>query len=165
MRKLILLGILFGAIVTFLASPYIPKREVRESVANIRRSFEVTCTVEPEVFEGKGTGVLLNTGYVLTAGHNVNADKSGDLTLSERKVNIYFGDDYFEGYVIYHSEDNDFAIVEIKSSTKVGAVASTRATRVGDRVHTVGATGGHPPTVSDGYIVTPGVENRPRASC
>ena len=164
MRRVILLGLLLGALVTFLASPYIPKRDRRAKVQSIANSFQSTCIVERLWGTGMGTGVILDTGYIITAAHVVDADRDNKLTLDERLVTLTLNKETFAGKVVYMSSELDFAIIDAERTDLPGSRSSKIMPQVGHKLYTIGATGGHPPIVSEGYMVTPGVENLPRAS-
>jgi len=128
-------------------------------------SFNSTCTIESG-FAKSGTGVILKSGYVLTAAHVVDLNMNGRISNRERNCTAIFrhGNRY-KARVLYLG-DQDFAILEIDDGffSKSSAVPSYKTPNLGDEVYTIGAMAGHKPHISTGRVSTPDM-NSGRTSC
>ena len=159
---LLLLGTLFGIFTYFSASTYVGGIQKK----SMKDSLRATCVVRTR--GGVGTGILLDTGYVITAGHVVASDGSREISLGERYVYLDFHEskDTFVGRVLYYSYEPDIAIIEMLNydgeikGVKIGLFDGL----AGDRIYTIGAVRGDAPMISDGYI-SYGFRSRSRASC
>jgi S1-C subfamily serine protease len=165
MRRFVIFGISIVLLIILLLHM---QSEPKNPENQIRSSFDSTCTVRTVFIGGFGTGTLLDTGYILTAAHVVDIDRDGKLTPDERTCIIQFrGEDEIEARVVYLSSlESDFALLE-PAPGFVGnkhLVASKRAARLGEPIYTIGATAGHSPHITNGYISTPDF-GRGRASC
>lgn len=156
---IVLWGIIFGP------DP-IPKR-LNE---NIYRAYSAACKVN-NIRGGTAGGVLLNTGYVLTAAHAV--DLNDDLMVSgiERIVIVTFYDDkghedIIAGKVIYMARDNinDFALIELRHKRKSSIKMILDRPRIGDKVFTIGCPMGKPPHILFGYESLPALSWNGRAT-
>jgi len=117
----------------------------------LQNALSATCTIMGED-SNIGTGVLLDTGYVLTAGHCIDLDLSGDLTHQERNIEIAFnGGERIVGARAVYLGSNDFAILEPQEQIS-GGVKFNHVFSVGDEIHTIGAILGTEPMIFDGHI-------------
>lgn len=138
----------------------------RNSEVGVLEPFLNSCIITPVDGQGMGTGVLLDTGYILTAGHVVDRDGDGAIDEDERVVNLVFGLETAKGAVIYLSKKQDFAVVmPIEKVDRLGISVTKEYLKVGDTVYAIGATGGHPISIAKGMIVANGYRGMSRASC
>lgn len=170
MRNSVRWGIALSLIACFLLFlhlyVFIPKVQSRVT-ESFRTPLNASCLVATQM-NHYGTGVVLDTGYVLTAAHVV--DDTGDMWLQpfERDVRLEFFGDHtgnFDGRVVYFSRELDFALIEADLLDTIPSVsARAEETSLGEAVFTIGAARGHPPMISDGFI---GETNgtRHRTSC
>lgn len=133
---------------------------IRDSKANIRDAFNSTCVISTG-----GTGVLLENGYVLTAGHVVDKNDDKKLSLNERRVTISFRDGTRVRANVLYLGIKDFAILEpVRDVDKRGISPSSRPSELGEKIYTIGATAMHKPHITSGHISTPDI-GMGRASC
>lgn len=165
MQKRFIICVMISLLAIFLTFYYInrPKTPTQEDL--IRNTFNATCTVDSLPFNGYGTGVLLDTGYVLTAAHIVDGDMDKKLTPDERNCVLGFRFGLVPGRVVFIGK-SDFAIIEpfIDLRKYSSLTASNRVERLGEQIYTVGAMDGRSPHVTGGFISLP-EHNMSRASC
>lgn len=128
-----------------------------------KSEYLATCNIHT-VDGGSGTGTLLSTGFILTAGHVVDWNNNKKMDDYERFVEVDFLDRF--GVVISEkcrvvvlkiNNLVDFCILEplnfhsIKSSIKLN---SGWDTKVGDPVFSIGCKLGRPPSLSKGLVST-----------
>jgi len=115
--------------------------------------------------KGLGTGVHLNSGYVITAAHVVDSDRDGYIRDDEDMVMCdFFYKDFIHSQkfeVIYSSKNIDFAILKpilhSRYSKKKFASMSNVSPglqngKPGDEIFTVGAIRGYPLIISKGFV-------------
>jgi len=129
-----------------------------------RAAVNATCKVD-EV----GTGVLLETGYVLTARHVIGED-----VIERTRKNVllqFYGDaigDVHTASVHYTSPSIDFSILKVDLTKcgypHIGVKLSTAIPLVGEDVYTIGASLGEPFSISTGQLGE-GDSIGPRTSC
>lgn len=138
-----------------------------ETFDKVQNAFGATCMIKNHR-GGFGTGVLLDSGYILTAGHVVDANNNGSIDPVERRCTLRFGrGDILTASVLYFSDGNlDFAILELSNRPNNAPTmrAANRSEILGEPVFTVGATAGHSPHITHGYVSTPELGHA-RASC
>jgi hypothetical protein len=149
MKKVIsvLLSAVLGALlVIYLNQP----PEYSRVVAAKRETVNASCLVRKE--NRTGSGVLLASGYVLTAAHVVGEIEEEN----DRVVSIeFFGDirRVYNGRVAYVSERSDFAFIEpINIDFKSTIMCAKVIPKIGTEVHIAGAPLGKPLLVSPGVI-------------
>lgn len=134
---------------------FIPKiKEQSKTTKTLRAPINATCVIKTHS-GGLGTGVTLDTGYILTAGHIVDANDDDGIDEAEREVKLtYYGDisEKMEGTVVYFSPEKDIAFIEPKFKIVRGVKAAKARALLGERVVTIGATKGAPPMISPGVI-------------
>ena len=114
---------------------------------------------------GVGSGVYLDTGYLITCSHVVDADSDGYIRANERIVECQFFNKaypYTQKFeVIYSSRDVDMAILQpltkLNYDKKIlemipKTTANEKNGRPGDRIIAIGASRGEPLTISEGFI-------------
>lgn len=138
-------------------------RNIFDEKKTVRQPLKASALISCK--DGSGTGILLDSGYMITAAHVVDANLDGDVTLEERLVDAsFFGGPYpftqqFE--VVYSNLKIDFAILKpvitadyqksiLKRIPKMSAGLFNG--KPGDEVFTVGATRGDPPLISKGFV-------------
>lgn len=134
----------------------------------IRTQFNASCMVKSSQ-RGMGSGVLLNTGYILTAAHVVDANNDRRLTIDEMDVStIFFGDNKQEvhkGRVAYFSKKYDFALIDVDlPDSYQGVDVAKYLPDVGAEIYAIGMTAGSPTRVAGGYVSEP-YGGRDRMSC
>lgn len=127
-----------------------------------RASVNAACLIVKD--NHTGSGVLLESGYVLTAAHVVGHPEDEE----ERAVTLIFYGDIrrtFKGRVAYVSEEHDFAFVEPLSIDFTSTIKlATVAPLVGTNIYTVGAPLGKPLLISPG-IIGEGLDGVGRTVC
>jgi len=145
-----------------------------KSLDVVLNTYNATCTVGIGDEEGLfvaplGTGIILDTGYILTARHVVDLDRDGILSNDERDCVIRFRyGEVYDAKVLCIGK-KDFALLECTSIRfKMIGYPYTKAAKrdpmLGEKVHTVGAMSGRNLHVSDGRISIPEL-GRGRTSC
>lgn len=132
-------------------------------VNNDLRAFDATCTINAS--DGAiATGVILDTGYLLTAKHAVDLNRDNVISKKERYVDVVLRDGTkLTGRVVYIGK-KDFAILELNHPVVWGLTASKRRHKFGERIFTIGAMAGHSLHLTDGRISN-AVFGLSRASC
>jgi hypothetical protein len=163
--KIFLTGLILSILVTLIAAP-LSVPQAREFDDGVTKSFSSSCLIDRHGNDGLGSGVLLDTGYILTAAHVVDGDMDGILEKGQRTRTVeMFGEEY-EVTVAYISSKGDFAFLKpTKPIPHRGATVSKQQHRLGDKAYTIGATEGHPLNISPGFVLTPGASGHPRVSC
>jgi len=155
----IILGTLFAAaLLLYVGEPKLePIWLVNESVD---KAFNATCTIETSD-KDIGTGVLLDTGYILTAAHVVDENNNNKIEDDERETKVTFHN--HTGIVSVHSatalytfRDDylDYAVLEIKGGLYSEVSLDLLPPKLGDRVFTIGCTRGYAPHISAGLEST-----------
>ena len=115
--------------------------------------------------------MLLNTGFVLTAAHNVDVDLDGVLSKKERKVKMDFFDSHgkaysYDGYVIKMGKGpkRDFALIKPTANIKSGVRFLTKRPLLGDKLHTIGCPKTLAPHLTYGHQSLPSNKDLSRAS-
>ena len=135
----------------------------------IKDAYYSSCRVLTDNGKGIGSGYLLNTGYVLTAGHNIDVNMDGQIELKERKVELQFFDSTgnyrsMEGWVIAFSRKPDYAVVQPAENVKSSIEFSLRRPPVGEKIYTIGCPRGRAIHLTTGYQSTPSSSRFSRAS-
>lgn len=158
-------GTLIGFVVAILIGVYC----VGDSdVVALRKSYASICMIRAGA--NTGTGVLLDTGYILTAAHTLDRNRDMRVSNGERSVKVSFGDDISDrhrGRVIYFDMRMDFAFVEIFDGEEhLGDGVSITLVNpdLADRIYAIGCTNGQPPILSEGRT-SYDVGRLGRASC
>jgi hypothetical protein len=120
---------------------------------NVRVAFDATC----KVISGKAeaTGVLLNTGYVITAAHMVDRNNNGKIDKNERDITLEFysqqvkmrADIIWVGKIRRY----DFAILKPSWPVKSNVYVERKNPQYGDRIFTIGMTKGEGPLITEGF--------------
>lgn len=163
-----LLGLIFVPIIYFLF--LVPTEKPQFINEGVIDSILATCRIDAGT--GSGSGVLLDTGYILTAAHVVDRNNNEVLELNERSVIIEFFDDFgivssvHNGRVVCISGDEriDFAIIEIPEKIKSKIKLVEDYVRVGDKLYTVGCPKGRTPHITFGHKSTDDYGIQSRAS-
>ena len=139
---------------TLLASP-----DIHPPIAN---AYQSTCAIQSNS-RTRGTGVLLDNGYVITAAHVVDTNGNGKLDEKERLVELKFYSPKpleISGWVILlgdpackHRVDIAVIVPENPIYSKVSVTETPPS--IGTPVFTIGHPLGEPPTITDGRISHP----------
>jgi len=81
-----------------------------------QNAFDATCGIHTK--NGNATGVLLNTGFILTAMHVVDNNKNGIVDMNEERIRVRFDSiaSVHTGTIIYGSQKSDLAVVVIPNA-------------------------------------------------
>jgi len=146
----VVIGWLIAALVIFWPQPQ--SVNVNESVWS---SYHATCRVTMNHARGQilGTGVTLNTGYILTAAHCVDVNMNDRVDPDERALDVeFFGSvasiqsasvvfcGTFEGY--------DIAVLEVPEPPESNVYLTD--VEFGEKVFAIGCTSGSDPNISEG---------------
>jgi len=170
-RGLAFVGVLTAATTFGVAQAYQPfkvKVEYREAY---RSTCAIVASNSTDFNDGGGTGVLLRSGYILTAKHILDRNSDGVISLEERDVNIKFfypQDRTYKARTVlagsgHHSHvfGLDYAILRIlkvrrKSLVDVISSAKYADVAVGEDIYTIGrVSGDSPPSISRGHTAPP----------
>jgi len=170
-NQLILLAVLLFFFIIFVTRCTVVIKQPRSMYAPLRAS----CLVKTAV--GSGSGVFLDTGYVITCAHVVDSDMDGYVRANEREVVCEFlGGPYPHGQkfeVVYASRDVDVAILQPIIKFNYEKRILDRLPKIspsledgfpGDKVFAVGAPHTQPLLISEGFIGFSRDKYR-RASC
>lgn len=144
-----------------LAAYIIPSTEIPIDIP--KGALNSTCVIHIDGNKG-ATGVLLDTGYVLTAAHAIDRDRNGVLSEKERRVNIEMFGSVVPARAIALGE-SDWCLLELPVNVSfMGTTASKRKSKFGERIFTIGATAGYNKHLTDGRVSLPD-HGFARASC
>lgn len=171
MKKSILYGSVLGIIgvallsILFLMSP----TKSYKTNENIRDAYNATCKVSVNGF--KSTGVLLNTGYIITAAHSIDTNNNEVIDEDERKIIIKFYTENRTSLIasaspVFLGKQNkyDFAILKTNWNIKSNIGFSSHIPLYGDSLFTIGMTKGRSPLITKGYYSWISKEGTNRAS-
>ncbi len=129
-------------------------KKINDVATNLRRSYSAICSIKAGI--NKGTGVLLDTGYILTAAHIFDRNGDRKISLGERYVRISFNDkDSHRARLLYYDNFLDFAILEprgVSLHKRYGASISLIKPELAEQIYTIGCTIAQPPMLSEGRI-------------
>ncbi len=153
---------------TFLCALYFSMQEPPRSkvTKKLRTQLNASCVIKTKA-EATGSGVTLDTGYVLTAAHVVDDNNNNKIDKDEREVSLaYYGDvsEVTSGTVVYYNAKDDIAFIKPDKTFSIGAKASRLPGLLGERVVTIGATRTAPPMISAG-LISEDDGKRHRVSC
>jgi len=115
-----------------------------------------------------GSGVLLESGYILTVAHNIDINSNGELDDNEKLINAHFHSTNFEVQlevlaISDYTEDGEMDIAICKPAERV-PLAGIRLCRnkeywsdvkIGTAVRVIGMTNGQTPAnITDGRLIT-----------
>jgi hypothetical protein len=156
MRLVTLNVLMTSALIAYTG--YTPGPNINSSIAP---AYHGACMVLSK--DMVGSGVLLNTGYILTTAHGVdNSPANGLIDPWEKEVEIKFFNPQvtIKGEVIavgnpYHGED--VALIKPIGPHPESSISLSEETpHVGTEVFTIGAPRGNNPHITDGRICHPG---------
>jgi len=163
--KSVLIGIFIGLITTllvYLLLLLIPKQ--KSPFINDDKFDPIMATCLVDNARGTGTGVLLNTGYIITAGHVVDINRDGTIDKKERNLKVIFYDDLgaiatiHSARIVYSwgakKAKNDFAILEVPENIKSKVKLIKDYVKVGEELFTIGCSKGRIPHIAYGYKST-----------
>jgi hypothetical protein len=146
--KSIFVGIALGTLTVFAAYCILPKSYLIND--DLIEPLKATCLIDTG--NNTGTGVLLDTGYILTAGHVTN--KAPKTRLVRVKFFNALGSvsSIHTGRVVYSSFKRgiDFGIIELESGIKSQIKLSNKYTKVGAELFTIGCQKGRAPHITYG---------------
>lgn len=156
-----ILGFALGCLV-------VVKHREKDVSEQLRRSYTSVCLIKAG--RHRGSGAILETGYILTAAHVVDLNRDNKISSNERNVKVIFGNgsvDEHNARVFYFNSKMDFAIIKphnacihVKDGVKIGMMQPELA----DKVYTIGCTIGQAPILSEGRVSYP-LNDKGRASC
>jgi len=159
-----ILGVVLGALVCVqLLSP---EEEESKIHPEMREAYNATCRVQSR--RSKGSGVLLNTGYILTARHCVDDDMDGKITPDERTVQIEFYGDTAEvstATVTAIGSNADFALLKPEKNIRSNIPFAKEVPDIGEKICTIGLMAGETPHITSGFISTPTDSKLSKTSC
>lgn len=165
MNKTHKLMLIFVAFLAFLiaAFTFIAKLPFNDDIGkvvinqNVSEAYNATCRIDIEYtligMELTSTGVLLDTGYVLTAAHCIDGDADGVIDRYERSPQIkFYGDiaSVHTGSVVFVGEFDSFDIAVIELENPPPSKVTLADTNFGDMLFTIGMTKSSPPNISTG---------------
>jgi len=161
MRRIKFVMSLFTILCLAIAVSILPPNSM--PVDNNIRAFNATCVINTPN-GAVATGFILDTGYILTAGHAVDLNMNGLISKNERytKVELRDGTELIARVVCLGKKD--FAILEINRHLPWGLTASKREHKFGEEIFTIGAMAGYALHLTDGRISNP-TNGFARASC
>lgn len=127
----------------------------------VKSAYLATCKIEVEDANFPGdkdeyfiaTGVLLNTGYVITAAHCIDVDDNGSISPNERSpIVTFYGSiaSVHAGQTVFCGRKNgfDIAVVQLESPPQSSILLGD--VKFGDELFTIGMTRGLTPNISVG---------------
>ena len=156
--RAILAGSAVGLFFSFLIYLFFPPIQVESGInERIERAKNATCEVKDN-HGSIGTGILLETGFVLTASHVVDDNGDGRLEDWERGTTVLFYNEagvssVHSASVVYLSNRDflDFAILEVENAPKSDVKLQMSYPKIGDELFTIGCTRGMNPHLSHGH--------------
>ena len=126
----------------------------------VKDAFLSTCRITIEGYGGKytSTGVVLNTGYIFTAGHAIDVNMNGRIDDNERNQEVeFFGSvaGIQSATIVYYGDYRNFdlAVIEVPNPPKSNVRLVD--TEFGDELFTIGMTKGDNPNISHGISSSP----------
>lgn len=152
--------LILGIFILLSTSPSASPKDIGIS-DEVKLAYLATCKIEieDENFPGDkdeyfvATGVLLNTGYVITAAHCIDIDNNGIISQNERNPIITFCGSIasiHSGRTVFCGRKNGFDIAVIQLDNPPQSSISLGETKFGDRLFTIGMTRGQEPNISSG---------------
>lgn len=114
--------------------------------------YNIDSGEKTETLAGQASGIVMSAdGYIITNEHVVVDDSTGQ-PFDRVEVQFYNGNVY-NATVVGHDSDTDLAVVKIDASDlKVATFGNSDNVVLGERVVTIGCSGGLPWSVSQGII-------------
>lgn len=169
-----ILGLTVCWVVIFLAIFARPiQHDINISPA-VKSAYLATCMIEIEDANYPGdkdeyfiaTGVLLDTGYVITAAHCVDVDDNGSISLYERRpIVTFYGSiaSVHTGTTVFCGKKGKFDIAIVQLDNPPQSSISLGEAKFGDELFTIGMTRGEKPNISVGRESSP-YDNHARAT-
>lgn len=137
----------------------------------VKNAYHSTCKISGEI--GAGTGILLDTGYVLTAGHVVDKNYDGVLQLDEMECQVEFfapnSAQVITGTVIMmgnyiNDSSQDVAVIALPLDSPRGSVSLISSATYdllpyGEEVFTLGCPRGKSPKLFSGLLEFSDIES------
>jgi len=147
-------SLLLGVFITWtmLSSPTVINKDIIDA-------HNSTCGIVKKAGKEEyvnGTGVLLNTGYIITAAHVVDHNLNRKLDKKERKIKIRLYERYgipyeYECDVVYFNRGLDFALLKPLEAISSKTRFSIDRPNIGDRLITIGHPKGGPLNITEGF--------------
>ncbi|MBQ8494576.1 MAG: trypsin-like peptidase domain-containing protein [Clostridia bacterium] len=114
--------------------------------------YNIESGEKTEKLAGQASGIVMSAdGYIITNEHVVIDDSTGQ-PFDRVEVQFYNGNVY-NATVVGHDSDTDLAVVKIEASDlKVATFGNSDNVVLGERVVTIGCSGGLPWSISQGII-------------
>lgn len=114
--------------------------------------YNIESGEKTETLAGQASGIVMSeNGYIITNEHVVIDDSTGQ-PFDRVEVQFYNGNVY-DATVVGHDSDTDLAVVKIEATDlKVAVFGNSDSVVLGERVVTIGCSGGLPWSVSQGII-------------
>jgi len=166
MNKKVIAMVAASAICGFLLVFFGSSKKTSIINSKMRDAYNATCKIKARY--GTGSGVLLNTGYILTAKHCVDDNGDGRISASERTVKIQFYGDTASittAVVVAVGDKSDFALLKPEEAMPSKITLSKITPDIGEKVFTIGMMSADNPHITSGFVSTPGMNGYPRISC
>lgn len=166
MFQKIILGVIFVLAATIGCASTQDAPYVEKINPKYRTSFESTCAIVTHTFMGaslSGTGVLLDTGYIITARHVVDENRNGKIDKGEEDVYVKFfnkkDSPIKAGKLVWMAPKHDFAFIKLnrpeRSKIRFATVRQYNNAFIGDNVYSFGHwLGKHEVHMTKGVIST-----------
>lgn len=153
------------------------KADVSKFAPYIHDQYKYTCLVSTK--DSTGTGVLLDTGVIITAGHVLDDNDNGKLDSEEMECHVEF---FYPTAVVHtgvavfmgdytNEESSDVGLITIPIETNLRSTISLmsrgqyESLQFGSDVFTLGCPLGDKPKLSTGVIEHPSRDKLGRATC
>lgn len=173
MRKLFYISIILTTLFSTILGTFYLAPSSNSKFSNIEDQFQDSYTSVCEVHTGVGvgSGVLLESGYILTAGHNIDRNNNNKIDDDEKIINARFHAIDFEtqletiALVYSHrvgaKTEIDIALcrpsekVPLKGVRLYASESYWQDIKIGTLIHAIGMTNGvTPANITDGRITT-----------
>jgi S1-C subfamily serine protease len=163
---LFIFGVTLGLAVAYVSATPSVAEINRANDERMRHSYLSVCKVKSR--NGIGSGVLLDTGYILTAAHVVDSDGNGILSPNERKVRVSFNLQSYTARVVYMNRSMDYCVLDSFGAKRDhidnAATFTIIPPRLAERVYAIGHTNAEPLFLSEGRVTTQ-MRGAGRSSC
>lgn len=125
---------------------------------NVRAAFDATCKIVVGTRKDNttSTGILLDTGYILTVAHGIDFNSNKKIDKIERKILVEFFTPYnikVPGEIVCFNRNSfiDYAVIKVDTNKTSQVYATNAPLYIGDKVFTIGMTRGLTPLITEGY--------------
>lgn len=156
MRKAFLIPII-SCVIIALATLFLYAQNKTKPM-DVKDALYATCKVINNESGIRGTGVVLKTGYIITAAHCVDANINDVVEDDEKDITVEFFDNGTwsqDADIMFCGKFDtyDIAILRVPNPPESDVVLAD-AVAFGDRVYAIGCTNGYNPNISEGRVST-----------